>query len=564
MPGVYAIVKTRKNIKENILTPGFTFFTIIFFILMLTTYNKNLVDYDHFLYRSYNTKAMLNTDSIVKDIGSLYPPGINLLEYFFAKIVGIYVQGIEAFAVQIFGFSLLIPLFEIAKKSKFISLVITIAIICIPAILTNLIFYESAYPDAILGLIAGYSMYILSAEKENKFKTFSVALILAVATITKPAGFYLSGIIIGMYGLTELLNYKCKTKENIIKFLKSKELKTIIILLLVIVLTLVSWKILGKASHKYARGENASRVGESSTAYAGTSLLTTIFGLYTENHDAADSNRSLIPKIYSTYACLSPVRITIYGAICAIMMSMLITYKYVIKPEKKKNKRKFANEVIAWVVGLAVYIVFLQLSYILKFSTEEMLGHNGIDRYLPTFLLGMIYFVVAMAIKNMSEKSDKKINFCILLCIIIAFTPLQSIANVTLTSGIYNIQSIEYCNNGRIPANKINEKIEENAEIISISQNKKTNIYNLMLRYYLYPNHNVNVCNNINKEMLEKIKERIEKENILYIYIVTYDETLNNEINKQFNTNIKLENDTLYKLQHYEDSIELEKCITTK
>lgn len=530
---------------------------------MLTTYNKNLVDYDHFLYRSYNTKAMLNTDSIVKDIGSLYPPGINLLEYFFAKIVGIYVQGIEAFAVQIFGFSLLIPLFEIAKKSKFISLVITIAIICIPAILTNLIFYESAYPDAILGLIVGYSMYILCVEKENKFKTFSVALILAVGTITKPAGFYLSGIIIGMYGLTELLNYKCKTKENIIKFLKSKELKIIIILLLVIVLTLVSWKILGKANHKYARGENAARVGENSTAYTENSLLTTIFGLYTENHDAADSNRSLIPKIYSTYACLSPVRITIYGAICAIMISMLITYKYVIKPEKK-NKRKFANEVIAWVVGLAVYIVFLQLSYILKFSTEEMLGHNGIDRYLPTFLLGMIYFVVAMAIKNMSEKSDKKINFCILLCIIIAFTPLQSIANVTLTSGIYNIQSIEYCNNGRIPANKIDEKIEENAEIISISQNKETNIYNLMLRYYLYPNHNVNVCNNINKEMLEKIKERIEKENILYIYIVTYDETLNNEINKQFNTNIKLENDTLYKLQHYEDSIELEKCITTK
>lgn len=563
MLGIYAIVKTRKNIKENILTPGFTFFTIIFFILMLTTYNKNLVDYDHFLYRSYNTKAMLNTDSIVKDIGSLYPPGINLLEYFFAKIVGIYVQGIEAFAVQIFGFSLLIPLFEIAKKSKFISLVITIAIICIPAILTNLIFYESAYPDAILGLIVGYSMYILCVEKENKFKTFSVALILAVGTITKPAGFYLSGIIIGMYGLTELLNYKCKTKENIIKFLKSKELKIIIILLLVIVLTLVSWKILGKANHKYARGENAARVGENSTAYTENSLLTTIFGLYTENHDAADSNRSLIPKIYSTYACLSPVRITIYGAICAIMISMLITYKYVIKPEKK-NKRKFANEVIAWVVGLAVYIVFLQLSYILKFSTEEMLGHNGIDRYLPTFLLGMIYFVVAMAIKNMSEKSDKKINFCILLCIIIAFTPLQSIANVTLTSGIYNIQSIEYCNNGRIPANKIDEKIEENAEIISISQNKETNIYNLMLRYYLYPNHKVNVYNNINEEIVKMIKEKIEKENIAYIYIVTYDEALNGRINKQFNTNIKLENETLYKLQYYEDSIELEKCITTK
>ena len=234
--GIYTIIKRWKSIeffKEKVLTSGFIFFSITFFILMITTYNKNLVDYDHYLYRSFNTKVMYYTDCISKGFQALYPPSINLLEYFFMKIVGTYMQGLEAFAVQMLGFSLLIPLYDKKQNTKFINWIITIAIICIPAILANLIFYESAYPDALLGLIIGYSMYILLTEENSKFKTFSVALILSVATITKPAGFYITAIIIGMYLLIQLLNNKCNKKENIKKFFKSKEFKTIVILILV-------------------------------------------------------------------------------------------------------------------------------------------------------------------------------------------------------------------------------------------------------------------------------------------------------------------------------------------
>ena len=223
--GLYTIIKNWRNrneVKTKILTSGFGFFTIIFFILMLTSYNKNLVDYDHYLYRSLNTKIMYYTDCMSKGFQALYPPSINLLEYFFMKIIGVYLQGIEAFAVQIFGFALLLPLFDRIKNNKFINTIVTIVIICVPAILGNLIFYEAAYPDALLGLLIGYSMYILCTEENNKFKSLSVILALAVTTLTKPAGFYISGIVIGMYLLVELLNNKCNNKENIIKFLKSK------------------------------------------------------------------------------------------------------------------------------------------------------------------------------------------------------------------------------------------------------------------------------------------------------------------------------------------------------
>lgn len=558
--GLYTIIKSKKNkneLKEKILTPGLVFFSIVFFVLMLTTYNKNLVDYDHYLYRSLNTKIMYYTDCISKGFQSLYPPSINLLEYFFMKIIGVYLQGIEAFAIQIFGFALFLPLFDRIKNTKFINTIITIVIICLPAILVNLIFYEAAYPDALLGILIGYSLYILCTEKNNKFKLLSVVLALAVTTLTKPAGFYISGIVIGMYLLVELLNSKCNTKENIIKFLKSKEFRNVIILTLAVIVVFMSWKVFIKINNKYNAGTTRPeqiRTEGNSINYTLKSLATTTFGYYEENHDSADSNSKLITKLYSLNSTMAPIRLSIYGVIVAIMMLTLITYKYLIKNE---NKNKFANEIIALTVGLVIYIIFLQLSYILKFSTEEMINHNGLNRYLPTFLLGMMYFIVAVAIKNMEEKHTSKINYIILIAIIIAFTPISSIANVTITSGIYNINSIEYCNNGRIPARKVNEKIEENAKVVIISQNEDTNLYGLMMRYYLYPDHIANCYQNINEELVSNIKNKMIEEDIPYLYIFSTNEKLNESIKKEFETEIELKNGTLYKIEKENNQVEL-------
>lgn len=437
------------------------------------------------------------------------------------------------------------------------NLIITLILVCIPAILPNLIFYESAYPDALLGLIIGYIMYTLYTEEDNKFKMLSVAIALMLLTITKPAGFYISAIVIAMYLLIELLNNKCNKKENILKFIKSKELKNIIILAIVVVSIFASWRIFTKVNNKYnlgTRGENATRVDGNPIEFTLKSILTTTFGYYEENHDSADSNNKLIPTIYSIYTTTAPVRLTAYGVIMVIILAGLISYKKVVLQE---NKRKFANYIIALIVGLIVYIMFLQLSYILKFSTEEMLGHNGLNRYLPTFLLGMIYFIVAITIKNMEEKNDRKINYIILLVIIISFTQLQSVANVSITSGISNINSIEYCNNGRIPARKINDKIEEKARVITISQEDKTNIFNWMIKYYLYPEHQVDVYNQVKERQIESIKQKIaNSEDNYYLYFISIDEELNKLINEQFNNKIKLEKETLYKI---ENKVELTK-----
>lgn len=555
--GIYTIIKNWKNkekIKEKILTPGFAFFTIVFFVLMITTYSKNLVDYDHYFYRSFNAKTMFYTDTMSRGYKELYHPGITLIEYFFMKIIGVYIQGVEAFAVQLFGFALLLPLFDRIDKSKFMNTIITIVVICVPAVFANLIFYEGAYPDALLGLLIGYSVYMLCVEKDNKFKTLSIVIALMVATILKPIGFYISGIVIGMYLLVALFNYK-----SIKKFFKSKELKNIIIFLLAIIIMFLSWTMFTKINNKYndgTRGNDNARVEGNPIGYVLKSIATTMFGYYEESYDSAYSNNELIPKVYSLYSTVGIVRLTLYGCIAVLMLSAILTYKYVIKNE---NKEQYKNWIIALTIGLAVYLLFLQICYIVKFSTEEMLDHAGLNRYLPTFLLGMLYFIVALSIKNMEEKNDRKVNYLLLIAIIISFTSLQSIANVSITSGIYNMNSIRYTKEGREPAKEIEEKVEEDAQIIGISMNKDKDIFNWMIKYYLCPNHKVDVYNELTEKTIEAMKEKILENDVnYYIYIVSTEIAQKILLKEGLGIQTNLKEGTLYKVQKQQDNIILE------
>lgn len=101
---MYTIYKNRKNgtlkdLKEKIITTGSIFFTIIFFIFVITTLNRELINWDQFTYWSIEAKDMFNTNQMLNSIKDVtqYPPVPIILEYFSMKVIGQYSQGIEIF-----------------------------------------------------------------------------------------------------------------------------------------------------------------------------------------------------------------------------------------------------------------------------------------------------------------------------------------------------------------------------------------------------------------------------------------------------------------------------------
>lgn len=545
--GIITIIVKRKKVLEKVLTPGFVFFSLMYFILMITNFNKQLIHFDQYLYRSINTKMVFYNNNILEEYVRIYPPMTTLLEYYFLKLTGIYIQGIEAFAMQMYGIALLLPIYENIKKSKLANIVVGLTILFLPAVFTNLVFYQSSYPDATLGLLIGYMLYTFFADSNIKYKIVALSIATGMMVLTKPSGIAIVLIIVAMLGIYEILKNKYYKKENIKKIFTNKNIKIILTILLIAVLVFISWKLVLKLYKVGTDRADQSRVGDSSVQYVGNSLMTTIFGKNEDNNDAAESNANFIPKIYSVKGFTTPVQTSL--AITSIIIIAGYVYCYY-----KSNNKDLKYQIIAIIIGLILYMIFLQLSYLLKFVTFEMLGHNGIDRYFPTFLLGMLYLLIASIIKKLSQKEYIARDYIIILLIMFLITPIQYVCEATITSGMYNINSMEYVNNAKNIADKIDEYVEDDSKIITISQKEKTRLYNLMLRYYLYPNHNVKTIENIKEENIEKVQEIIKSNEYQYIYIYSTDSELTNMLEKDFDNLEDVKEKTLYKIQYNDEN----------
>ena len=75
-----------------------------------------------------------------------------------------------------------------------------------------------------------------------------------------------------------------------------------------------------------------------------------------------------------------------------------------------------------------------------------------------------------------------------------------------------------------------------------------------MLRYYLYPNHNVKTIENIKEENIEKVQEVIKSNEYQYIYIYSTDSELTNMLEKDFNNLEDVKEKTLYKIQYNDEN----------
>lgn len=171
-----------------------------------------------------------------------------------------------------------------------------------------------------------------------------------------------------------------------------------------------------------------------------------------------------------------------------------------------------------------------------------MLNHDGMERYIASYLLGILYIIVAFAL-NDSKKKKKNLSYVIVTSIILLITPLTSVANATITSGIYNINTSFYCNMGRNRAEEIQNTVKKEEKVLGICQDKNKELINLMIRYYMYPiSYEVAT---IQEE--QELKEIVESQKYDYIYILTTDEIIESFLKDEY-TIQNIEENTLFKV----------------
>lgn len=531
--GIYALVKMNKEQRKELIDYGTIFFSILYFVLLITTYERLSNGWDEFSYWSYGTKIMFYNDRLI-NLGdrliTTYPPVPTIWQYFCCKLIGNYTQGIEMFGLYIFSFSLLLPLFNIKKeKSLIYNLVLSAIIICLPGIFSETYFYEAPYADAILGLLLGY---IFVERIFNTKYTYSLLVALFVLALTKGTGFYIAITTLICFFAYDAIK-QIRNKEKIDK----KKCISKIIIFLLILSSLAYWNIYKNLN--ITREDNINLISESKLDETGikrfiTSFFTVSMKTTSSSLMADMIQDNLITMLIKGSLINSYIQLSIGGFTLLLAFGFVLLYK-------KNNKAK--NVAIYTFGGLILYIGFLQLAYFTKFNMQEALTHNSFSRYMSSYYIAMLMTFIALVID--SKSVDYKRDITVLMIIILALTPLKDIANITINSGFYNYKMKKELSTIIEETNKLKQEIPANSKIYVINQQLEDNKF----KYYMLPENNVEMGIYFGNNFAQNEKEQFE--NILYntydyVYIRATDDYFNNNYQELFNE--KIEKKATYKV----------------
>lgn len=561
--GILVIVKYVKNkqihkLKQKFNSLGFLVFSIAFFWIAIVSFDKQLTNWDQFSYWSYTARSMYISNEFILNpgIGMQYPPAQNIIQYFFMKVIGVYLQGIEAFSMQMLGISLLLPWLENEKRTKWAKAAIIILIFCMPTIFPNMLFYESSYPDVLLGLLIGYICVSLFKDEKDLFTILKILAATSVLAMTKGTGVFISAIVIIIGVIYEILIIKTlKQNKKIIR--KNKNMKILFIALLITILLFVSWTIYKNINKPTEGRMETSNAKDNPISIIFNSILTTVFGVNEETYQEGLSNQTFVEVLYKVDAIFSPIEISVAGVIAILII--LITYLIGNKLENEERKKKTIIAICVS-IGMILYCGILQVAYITMFNEKEMLTHAGIERYLPTYLIGVIYILLNYILEYFDKKQVKTLTYVLLTLIILSMTPIHSIMNMTVTFGVRNVRENKTCNIGKFYSGQIAKIAGEEEKTFIVCQDDNKKLFQYMIRYYMYPttigfNEFTENMDKINVSLEDWIDTLIERK-FKYVYVLDTDEEFEEYASSIFEDE-KIEGKTLYKIEQKDESITL-------
>lgn len=536
---IYELYKSHPNIFKD---RGLLFYTILYIGLFIADYFACFNVWDEYTFWSISSKNFYYSDTInfsklntmPYNITVWYPPCPTILQYHFMKIFGQYRQGFELFALQIMSISFLLPLFK-NSKNKIQSLAISVICLAIPAIFVDSLFYYTIYVDCLLGLLTGYGL-VLSTEKNDEFSKLSLLLLIITLTFTKASGFMFSFTVILFYFTNNIIELIDK-KENILSIFKNKYLYALSLCLLI---PFIGWRLYCNNTNiinNYVPLDiNIEKKEEQKAIGSIKNVISSTIGAITGyNYDLFSQS---ISNFYShlldkTYYSKYPIGLCSMNWIIIFIIMLILLAKYGNKNDIE-SKYKYC---ISLTIAIISYILLLQLSYLEKFSATEAIAHTSVERYIGSILISGLIFVIYIYLKEFDNNKSKNVNYILLTCIVLFFTPIKPIADGTINSGSRNWTYRSVLRLEKDLAEKVVNNVPQDKKLLVIDQNEE---YNSLIKiiYFATPykiNNTIKITRNIYES--NNYEDIIKSSD--YLLIVYKDKFIEKKLKNIFNTDIQ-------------------------
>ena len=413
----------RKKIMKKIITPGFLGFIIFSLVFLIIHKGRLLSSWDEFSHWGLVVKNMYSMDMFGNREGATtvfrgYPPAVSLLQYFFTRIREPFIEANLFRASSIFIIALLLPIFKTLKWKQWKQIPIMLAICMVIPTVFYIDAYSTIYVDCLLAVLFSYILYTYFSSELNVSTVIEVALGAGVLTLTKASGTALAAIAILIIAI-DLIIFK---KSELRIFIKKLVNKLIIFLpIIMIIFGKYSWSTYLKITH------TNEAWGTSSITLSG------ILNLFTS--DIPRYRVTTIKNFVSSF-----FKINDYGYVINmsyslwIMVFIIITIIIICLTKDQKEKVRIKTASSGLIIGMIVYTASLLILYLFTYSEYEAENLASLYRYMGTYLLGALTFLIFMAItNNVNSEFEITNNVNILiLSALLCFANVVPLVNTTL------------------------------------------------------------------------------------------------------------------------------------
>ena len=384
---LFSFIKSRrkKEIINNIFTPGLIVFILTLLIIYFVTINDKVLLWDELrlwgiypkiLY--YFESIQLGRNALILPIMQSYEPAMPLFEYFVTKVLNLFSDGNILFAYSIVGLSVILPITKKLSFKKWYYIPIMILIVfMIPLALNNsrydgMSYYNTLFVEPIIGLLFGYTLYLSCTKLTKAYDYIKFILCLCMICLLKDIGI--------MFAITSAISYCFNNRKKRINKI------VLIIPLLAIMLVFSSWKITQKiyqTENMYSEGLNTKEIRRFLTNP--TKLQKEILINYKKGF--------IMPVYNGKYNSINK-----YANYYTVLGFILINMYIVTKIRKKK---KYRNTMIIFMLLTAVYTLGILFLYLFSIHTVA-----SFQRYMSIVYTGGFVYLI-MIIANHVHKEKK-------------------------------------------------------------------------------------------------------------------------------------------------------------
>lgn len=411
MVGVIVIIKNRNNITLNSiyargreLWNGGVFVFLAFYIFcFLINYSKAFMSWDEFSHWGIFLKESLRLDGLYcmspltfahKD----YVPAITLFETIWCRLNGRYAESDVYRAIQIFMFSLLMPVFEhisdyIAQKLKnqndkiavfkgrLFELGSVLMVLLIPLLFSTsnaFYFYHSIYCDIAVGIVFFWCVFEAYREQDDlTYHLLSITIGVTILILSKMTAIALLPLIFTMLFVKIVFFSKERINAKYCLLMMSATMAVPVAI----------WIWFNKFVDRYVENTGSGQ------SYDGMKIssLKEVFAT------AQDSTISYLDEVKNIYVDAIIHRdILIHGSyVVAILFIVIAFFVLACFTNNSLKKRKIIFSGI-WTLGAGIfYGMLMYFLYCTAFSEYEAVRLASYERYMNSFVITILFFLLA-------------------------------------------------------------------------------------------------------------------------------------------------------------------------